>query len=99
VNDLLIDPGQGVEPLVVVQAQLLDVAVVVADANDLTADLGVGLLGQLGGEAPRGQFLSPSSRTARNASWGTSMRPTCFMRCFPFFWASRSLRLREMSPP
>ena len=42
---------------------------------------------------------SPSSSTARNASWGTSTRPTCFMRFLPSFWLSSSLRLREMSPP
>ncbi len=95
-DDLLVDAGQRVQAVVVVQAQLLGAAVVVANANDLVADLGVGLLGELGGE---GQLLSPSSSTARNASWGTSMRPTCFIRCLPFFWASRSLRLREMSPP
>ena len=40
-----------------------------------------------------------SSSTARNASWGTSMRPTCFMRFLPSFCLSRSLRLRVMSPP
>ena len=43
--------------------------------------------------------LSPSSSTARNASCGTSMRPTCFMRFLPSFWRSSSLRLRLMSPP
>ncbi len=42
---------------------------------------------------------SPSSSTARNASCGTSMRPTCFMRFLPAFCFSSSLRLREMSPP
>ena len=45
------------------------------------------------------QPLSPSSSTARNASWGTSIRPTCFIRCLPFFCCSSSLRLRLMSPP
>src|SRR2546430_3827884 len=38
-------------------------------------------------------------RTERNASCGTSTRPTCFMRLFPSFWRSRSLRFRVMSPP
>ncbi len=33
------------------------------------------------------------------ASWGTSTRPTIFIRFFPSFCFSRSLRLREMSPP
>ena len=37
--------------------------------------------------------------TARNASCGTSTPPTCFIRFLPFFCFSRSLRLREMSPP
>ena len=41
------------------------------------------------------QFFS----TARNASWGTSTRPTCFMRFLPSFCLSSSLRLRVMSPP
>ena len=38
-------------------------------------------------------------RTARNASCGISTEPTCFMRFFPSFCFSRSLRLRLMSPP
>ena len=43
---------------------------------------------------------SPSScNTAMNASCGISTDPTCFMRFFPSFWRSRSLRLRVMSPP
>src|SRR5438093_1878991 len=42
-----------------------------------------------------GQLL----RTERNASWGTSTFPTCFIRFFPAFWPSRSLRLRVMSSP
>src|SRR5204862_5540692 len=37
--------------------------------------------------------------TVRNASWGTSTRPTCFMRFLPSFCFSSSLRLRVMSPP
>src|SRR5438128_6705073 len=41
----------------------------------------------------------PMFRTARKASCGTSTAPTCFIRFFPFFWFSSSLRLREMSPP
>ena len=47
----------------------------------------------------RDQTLSPSSSTARNASCGTSMRPTCFIRRLPRFCSSSSLRLRVMSPP
>src|SRR5713226_8843302 len=38
-------------------------------------------------------------RTARKASWGMSTWPTRFMRFFPSFCFSRSLRLRVMSPP
>src|SRR3954454_12551732 len=34
----------------------------------------------------------PRSRTARKASCGTSMRPTCFMRFLPSFCFSSSLR-------
>ena len=40
-----------------------------------------------------------SSSTARNASCGTSIRPTCFIRFLPSFCFSSSLRLRVMSPP
>ncbi len=42
--------------------------------------------------------VSPES-AAMNASWGTSTRPTIFMRFLPSFCFSRSLRLRVMSPP
>jgi hypothetical protein len=38
-------------------------------------------------------------RTAKNASCGMSTWPTRFMRFLPSFCFSRSLRLREMSPP
>ena len=37
--------------------------------------------------------------TARNASCGISTVPTCFIRFFPSFCFSRSLRLRVTSPP
>src|SRR5215204_3919256 len=44
--------------------------------------------------------LSPSRlRTARKASCGTSTEPSCFIRFFPFFWRSSSLRFRVTSPP
>ena len=38
-------------------------------------------------------------RIAWNASCGISTRPTFFMRFLPSFCFSRSLRLREISPP
>ena len=44
-------------------------------------------------------FSSPVDRAAMNASWGTSTRPTIFIRFLPSFCFSRSLRLRVMSPP
>lgn len=44
-------------------------------------------------------FLSSMRNTAINASCGTSTEPTDFMRFFPSFCFSSSLRLREMSPP
>src|SRR5687767_1170372 len=56
----------------------------------------------------RDRFLEPLRRhspsvpilsTARNASCGISTLPTRFMRFFPSFCFSSSLRLREMSPP
>ena len=44
--------------------------------------------------------INPSTcKIARNASCGTSTEPICFMRFLPAFCFSRSLRLREMSPP
>jgi hypothetical protein len=36
---------------------------------------------------------------AMKASWGTSTRPTIFIRFLPSFCFSSSFRLREMSPP
>ena len=42
--------------------------------------------------------VSPE-RAAMNASWGTSTRPTIFIRFLPSFCFSSSLRLRVMSPP
>ena len=52
----------------------------------------------------RAYFLSfgPVSlvfRAAMKASWGTSTRPTIFIRFLPAFCFSSSLRLRLMSPP
>ncbi len=46
-------------------------------------------------------FLSSSSilRTLRKASCGTSTEPMAFIRFLPAFCFSRSLRLRETSPP
>jgi hypothetical protein len=49
-------------------------------------------------EAPRGRHHS-TLRTARKASWGSSTRPTFFMRRLPSFCFSRSFFLRVMSPP
>ncbi len=37
--------------------------------------------------------------TAKNAVWGISTLPTCFMRFLPSFCFSSNLRLRVMSPP
>jgi hypothetical protein len=42
---------------------------------------------------------SALERAAMKASWGTSTRPTIFIRFLPSFCFSRSLRLRVMSPP
>ena len=47
---------------------------------------------------PANQSAS-TRRAATNASWGTSTDPTIFIRFFPSFWRSRSLRLRVISPP
>ena len=54
---------------------------------------------------PMGYFLALSpagplvESAAMNASWGTSTRPTIFIRFLPSFCFSSSLRLRLMSPP
>ena len=45
------------------------------------------------------ELLLPLESTAKNASCGTSTVPNCFIRSFPFFCFSNSLRLRVMSPP
>src|SRR6185369_1815939 len=42
---------------------------------------------------------SSTCKMARNASWGTSTEPICFILFLPAFCFSRSLRLRVMSPP
>ncbi len=44
-------------------------------------------------------YSSSMESTARNASWGISTRPTCFIRFFPSFCFSRSFRFRVISPP
>ena len=44
-------------------------------------------------------FMAQLLSTDKNASCGTSTLPTCFMRFFPSFCFSSSLRLREISPP
>jgi hypothetical protein len=43
--------------------------------------------------------VSEADRAAMNASWGTSTRPTIFMRFLPSFCFSSSFRFRVMSPP
>lgn len=49
---------------------------------------------------PLSLALAPSEESAAmNASWGTSTRPTIFIRFLPSFCFSSSLRLRVMSPP
>ena len=49
--------------------------------------------------AVRCHYSSSRLSTAMKASCGISTLPTCFMRFFPSFCFSRSLRLRLMSPP
>ena len=44
-------------------------------------------------------YDSSTLRTAMKASCGISTVPNCFIRFLPSFCFSRSLRLREMSPP
>jgi hypothetical protein len=43
--------------------------------------------------------VSPVLRAAMKASWGTSTRPTIFIRFLPSFCFSSSFRFRVMSPP
>ena len=42
---------------------------------------------------------SSTLSTARNASWGISTLPTCFMRFLPSFCFCNSFFLRDTSPP
>ena len=55
------------------------------------------------GDEPGGHFLeavdSLVESAATKASWGTSTRPTIFIRFLPSFCFSSSFRLRVMSPP
>src|SRR5262249_50337037 len=44
-------------------------------------------------------FAHSTFKTARKASCGMSTRPTRFIRFFPSFCFSKSLRFRVMSPP
>ena len=75
-----------------------------ADRRPSAADLGIESDALHGHEATRRRYFlsffstSPES-AAMNASWGTSTRPTIFMRFLPSFCFSSSLRLRVMSPP
>ncbi len=49
---------------------------------------------------PAGLASAESEESAAmKASWGTSTRPTIFIRFLPSFCFSSSLRLRLMSPP
>ena len=73
------------------------------DGHEVAVAAAVRAEGQMDVEMPGAAHelfpLWPMLSTARNASCGTSTAPTCFIRFLPFFWFSRSLRLREMSPP
>ena len=72
--------------------------------EDVGAEVGEGAGRDGGGELDAGIGAALSSgqstwSTARNASCGISTVPTCFMRRFPSFCFSSSLRFRVMSPP
>ena len=97
--------GQQVALEVELAEQRVDVRLVAVPAPDerdeVAVPAAVGAEGHVHVEvADAAHLRSPSRlRTARKASCGTSTAPTCFMRFLPFFWRSRSLRLRVMSPP
>src|ERR1051325_2923870 len=87
------------------RSQRVDVAPVLAASTDNRDEVAVAATRraerqghvQVPGAA---HFLLPSRlSTARNASWGTSTDPTCFIRRLPAFCLSRSFRFRVMSPP
>ena len=84
-----------------VPAQCLDVAVAIA----LQAGIGRKVAVQAFMAAERDvdvqaqRHSSSTLRTAMKASCGISTVPNCFMRFLPSFCFSRSLRLREISPP
>ena len=58
----------------------------------------VDVVAQVASEADADPAPSLES-AATKASWGTSTRPTIFIRFLPSFCFSSSLRLRVMSPP
>ena len=84
-----------------VPAQCLDVAVAIA----LQAGIGRKVAVQAFMAAERDvdvqaqRHSSSTLRTAMKASCGISTVPNCFMRFLPSFCFSKSLRLREISPP
>ena len=76
------------------------------DQQLVTADdHGHGPRGGVAQRHPSRHFLPDFSPTglvesaAMKASWGTSTRPTIFIRFLPSFCFSSSFRLRVMSPP
>src|SRR5205085_1001226 len=84
------DPGQ----LAVAGAGVERAGAAVSGGDQLRLPLRLGCASRL-----RYRRHSVTRSTARNASCGISICPTAFMRFLPSFCFSRSLRLREMSPP
>ena len=84
-----------------IPAQGLDIAVIVAFQTGIGRKIAVQafMAAERDVDVQAQPHSSSTLRTAMKASCGISTVPNCFMRFLPSFCFSRSLRLREISPP
>src|SRR5690349_2452850 len=95
VADLVVADAQPVHANRSGHGVLVDGGPLLAAPRDLDGGAGVHRLDT----AHEADPVSPVDSAAMKASWGTSTRPTIFIRFLPSFCFSSSLRLRLMSPP